>query len=33
MFDKHGILEYKASPIDQGPDTFMKLFKERVSLY
>ena len=33
MFDKQGILDYKASPIDQGPDTFMKLFKERVILY
>ena len=33
MFDKGQILEYKASPIDQGPDTFMKLFKERVNLY
>ena len=33
MFDKGQVLEYKASPIDQGPDTFMKLFKERVNLY
>lgn len=33
MFDKGQTLNYKASPIDQGPDIFMKLFKERVSLY
>ena len=32
MFDKTGILEYKNSPIDQGPDIFMKLLKERIIL-
>lgn len=33
MFDKEGdLLEYKASPIDAGPDIFMKLFKERIRL-
>ena len=33
MFDKGETLNYKASPIDQGVDIFMKLFKERVNLY
>ena len=33
MFDKEGdLLDYKASPIDHGRDTFLKLFKERVRL-
>ena len=32
MFDKKKLLGYKMSPIDQGPDTFMKLFKERVRI-
>ena len=33
LFDKDGdLLDYKASPIDHGRDTFMKLFKERVRL-
>lgn len=32
MFDKAGLLNYKDSPIDQGADTFMKLFKERITL-
>lgn len=32
IFDKHMITDYKASPIDHGPDIFMKLFKERVML-
>lgn len=32
MFDKTGELDYKSSPIDHGPDTFMKLFKERIIL-
>ena len=33
IFDKTGDkLEYKASPIDAGKETFMKLFKERVRL-
>ena len=33
MFDKTGLLDYKSSPIDHGPDTFCKLFKERVNIY
>jgi len=33
MFDKTGVLEYKSSPIDHGPEVFCKLFKERVNLY
>ena len=32
MFDKEDLLPYKASPIDCGPDIFMKMFKERVIL-
>lgn len=33
MFDKKGdMLDYKDSPIDQGAETFVKLFKERVRL-
>lgn len=32
IFDKEDILEYKASPIDQGPDTFIRLFESRVIL-
>ena len=32
MFDKWNLLGYKDSPIDQGADTFMKLFKERIIL-
>ena len=30
LFDKENLLDYKMSPIDAGPDVFMKLFKERV---
>ena len=33
MFDKEDILEYKASPIDQGPEVFMNLFRKRIDLY
>lgn len=33
MFDKTGLLDYKSSPIDHGPDTFCKLFKERIFIY
>lgn len=33
IFDKEKRLEYKASPIDQGPDLFLELYKERVNLY
>lgn len=32
MFDKWNLLEYKDSPVDQGAETFMKLFKERITL-
>lgn len=32
LFDKEYILDYKASPIDQGPDIFMYLFKNRIAL-
>ena len=32
MFDKKMITGYKDSPIDCGPDTFLKLFKERIIL-
>ena len=32
MFDNDDILPYKASPIDCGPEIFLKLFKERVML-
>ena len=30
--DRHMITSYKASPIDEGPDKFLQLFKERVIL-
>lgn len=30
IFDKHMITDYKSSPIDHGPNTFMKLYKERL---
>ena len=33
MFDKGSLLEYKDSPIDQGPEVFKILFQERVNLY
>lgn len=32
MFDKENILEYKSSPIDEGKDKFLYLFKNRVIL-
>ena len=32
IFDKKMITGYKDAPIDRGPDIFLKLFKERVSL-
>lgn len=32
IFDKNMITKYKASPIDEGPEKFLKLFKERVLL-
>lgn len=30
MFDKNMITGYKASPIDEGPEKFLQLFKERI---
>jgi len=33
MFDRTGLLDYKSSPIDHGPDIFCKLFKERINIY
>ena len=33
LFDKDNLLDYKSSPIDHGPDTFMELFRKRVNLY
>lgn len=32
MFDKERRLQYKASPIDQGPELFLQLFEERIFL-
>lgn len=32
MFDKGRRLQYKASPIDQGPELFLQLFEERIFL-
>lgn len=32
IFDRKMITDYKASPTDEGPDKFLKLFKERVFL-
>ena len=32
IFDKNKITSYKASPIDEGPEKFLKLFKERIIL-
>lgn len=32
IFDKHMITGYKDAPIDCGPQTFLKLFKERILL-
>ena len=32
IFDFEGLLNYKDSPIDQGPEIFMKLFKERIMI-
>lgn len=32
LFDKENLLDYKDSPIDKGPDVFMKLFKERIMI-
>ena len=32
LFDKKGLLNYKDSPIDCGPDIFMKLYTERIAM-
>jgi hypothetical protein len=32
IFDKKMTTDYKASPIDNGPDRFLELFKERIIL-
>ena len=32
MFDRWDLLQYKSSPIDEGKDTFMELFKRRIIL-
>ena len=32
LFDKGDILKYKASPIDQGPEIFIELFKNRIQI-
>lgn len=32
IFDKNKITGYKSSPIDEGPDKFLQLFKERIVL-
>ena len=32
LFDKQELLEYKMSPIDNGPDTFIELFNNRIIL-
>ena len=32
MFDKWNLLNYKASPIDHGPDIFLELFNRRIIL-
>lgn len=32
IFDKEKVTGYKASPIDEGPEKFMYLFKKRIIL-
>ena len=32
MFDKNDLLGYKDSPIDQGPEIFLQMFNERVTI-
>lgn len=32
IFDKWNLLEYKMSPIDNGPEIFLELFKKRITL-
>ncbi len=33
MFDKNNLLRYKSSPIDEGKEIFLKLYKNRINLY
>lgn len=33
IFDKNNKLEYKSSPIDEGKEKFLELYKERINLY
>jgi hypothetical protein len=32
IFDKNKLTGYKSSPIDEGPEKFLQLFKERIIL-
>ena len=32
IFDKWNLLKYKDSPLDEGPETFLTLFKRRIYL-
>ena len=32
MFDKNNLLQYKSSPIDEGKEKFIYLFKNRITL-
>ena len=32
LWDKDNLLGYKSSPIDEGPDKFLYLFKNRIIL-
>lgn len=32
LWDKEHLLDYKMSPVDHGPETFMKLFKNRIQI-
>ena len=33
IFDKNNLLDYKSSPIDEGKEKFLQLYKERINLY
>ena len=32
IFDKHMLTQYKAAPIDEGKEKFLRLWKERVKI-
>ena len=32
LFDKFNLLDYKMSPIDNGPENFLQLYKNRIFL-